>query len=126
MVKKSTDGLIAEPQPNNLNISKLIVNLANDYVRLGKCDRRKAMRVLKKFLLGKASSVSYWDRWSKDDMKCCYLQLQPISKKMANDFRRWAAELLKAERNNKLALICLIDDLEVRTWIEDPESGLYG
>jgi hypothetical protein len=39
---------------------------------------------------------------------------------MANDFRRWAAELLEAGRNNKLALKCLMDELEVRTWIEEP------
>ena len=29
-------------------------------------------------------------------MKRCYLQLQPISQKMANHLRCWASELLKA------------------------------
>jgi hypothetical protein len=78
------------------------------------------MRLLEQFTFGKTSTTSYWDRWSKDDMKCCYLQLHPISQKMANDLRRWASELLKAGRNNKFALKCLMDELVVRKWIEEP------
>ena len=78
------------------------------------------MRLLEQFTFGKTSTASYWDRWSKDDMKSCYLQLQPISQKMANDLRRWASELLKAGRNNKLALKCLMDELVCRGWIGEP------
>ncbi len=120
MAKAYSDGLVTGPQPSDFEIRKLIVNLGNAYVRLAARDRRKVMRLLEQFAFGKASSVSYWDRWSKDEMKRCFVQMKPISPKMANDFRRWAAELLEAGRNNKLALKCLMDELEVRTWMEEP------
>lgn len=116
----------AGTQPDDFKLRKLVVNLGNAYVRLAARDRRKVMRLFEQIAFGKASSASYWDRWSKDDMKTCYLQLQPISQKFANYMRRWAAQHLKTGGNNKLALKCLMDELECRTWIEDPESGLYG
>ena len=78
------------------------------------------MVALKKFAFGKAKSALYRDLWSKDDAKNCYLVLKAISPKMANDFRSWASELLKAGGNNKLALKCLMDELVIRTWIEEP------
>ena len=120
MEKTCGDGLVAGPQPNDFEIRKLVVNLGNAYVRLAARDRLKVMRALKQFAFGKNSSASYWDRWSEDEMKRCFLQMKPISPKMANDFRRWAAEHLEAGRNNKLVLKCLMDELEVRTWIEEP------
>jgi hypothetical protein len=98
----------------------LTVNLGNAYVRLAPCDRRKVMRLLKQLAFGKADSASYWDLWSKDGAKTCYLLLKPISTKMANDFRRWTSERLKTGLNNKLVLKCLMDELVVRTWIEEP------
>ncbi len=51
---------------------------------------------------------------SNDPLSLYYLQLQPISQKMANDLRRWASSPLKARRNNKLALKCLMDELVCR------------
>lgn len=110
------DGL----QPDDFKLRKLVANLGNAYVRLAAKDRQKVMRLIEKFTFGNASSVSYWDRWSKDEMTRCFLQMKPVSAKIANDFRRWANELLKAGRNYKLALKCLMDELQVRTWIEEP------
>ena len=78
------------------------------------------MRALEQFTFGKAKEASYWDRWSKEDAKSCVFQLKPISSKMATDLRRWASKLLKIGCNNKLALKCLMDELTVRTWIEEP------
>jgi hypothetical protein len=120
MNQTNSNGLVVGPQPGDFELRKLIVNLGNAYVRLAARDRQKVIRALKQFAFGKASSAFYWDRWSKDDAKCCHLLLKPISPKMANGFRRWAAELLESGRNNKLELKCLMDELEVRTWIEEP------
>ncbi len=126
MAKIGSVGLVPGLQPNEFEIRKLTVKLGNSFVRLTAAERRKVMRALKQFTFGKASSVSEQDLWSKDDAKTCYLLLKPISPKMANDFRRWTSEHLKTGRNNKLALFCLKDTLEIRTWIEDPESGFKG
>jgi hypothetical protein len=120
MGKALSEGPVQGLQPEGLKLRKLKVNLGNAYVRLTAADRRKVMRLLEQFTFGKASTASYWDRWSKDDAKSCCLQLQPISQKMANDLRRWASELLKTGGNDKLALKCLMDELIVRTWIEEP------
>jgi hypothetical protein len=120
MKKAFNEGPVAGPQPVDFELRKLVVNIANTYVRLTAKDRRKVMRLLEQFTFGKASSASYWDRWSTDDMKHCYLQLQPISQTMANYWRRWASELLEAGRNNKLAMKCLMDELVCRRWIEEP------
>ena len=120
MAKAYSHGPVTGPQPSDFELRKMIVNLGNAYVRLAPRDRQKVMRALKQFAFGKASSAFYWDRWTKDDAKCCYLLLKPISPKMANGFRRWAAALLESGRNNKLELKCLMDELEVRTWIEEP------
>jgi hypothetical protein len=120
MYKKNNSDRDAGLQPDDFKLRKVLVNLGNAYVRLAARDRRKVMRLLEQLAFGKASSVSYWDRWSKEDMKRCYLQLQPISQKMANDLRRWASEHLKAGRNNKLTLKCLMDELVRRVWMEEP------
>jgi hypothetical protein len=119
MEKALSEGPVQGP-PDGFKLRKLIVNLGNAYVRLAPRDRRKVMQFLERFAFGKASSALYRDRWSKDEAKCCCLQVQPISKKMANDLRRWASELLKTGGNNKFALKCLMDELIVRTWIEEP------
>ena len=124
MKKTNSEGPVAWPQPDNIKLRKLEVRLGNLHVRQTKRNRLTVMRALKQVTFGKASSVSYWDRWSKDEMKRCFLQLQPVSEEMANDFRCWAFELLKTGSNNKLMLKCLMDELEVRTWMEDPKSGL--
>ncbi len=120
MDQTSSDGAVAEPQPDDFKLRKLRVNLGNAYVRLAVRDRQKVMRLLEQFAFGKASTASYWDLWSKNDAKSCYLLLKPISPKMANDLRRWASELLKTGGNDKLALKCLMDELIIRTWIEEP------
>jgi hypothetical protein len=120
MEKAMSEGLVAGPQPDDFKLRKLLVNLGNAYVRLTARDRRKVMHLLKQLAFGKASSASYWDLWSKDDAKSCYLLLKPISPKMASDLRRWTSGLLKTGGNNKLALKCLMDELTVRTWIEEP------
>ena len=120
------DGSVAEPQPDEFKLRKLRVNLGNAFVRLAARDRLKVMRSLNQFTFGKTGTVSYRDPWSKDDMKCCYLQLQPISQKMANDFRRWASMHLKAKHNNRLALKSFIEELAVRSWIEEPKTYVDG
>ena len=119
MKKTLDDGRVFGLPLDNFKLRKLVVSLGNTYVRRRTADRRKVMRALKQFAFGKAKEVSYWDRWSKEDAKRCYLLLKPISPKMANDVRRWASELLKTGNNNKLALKCLMDELEIRTWIEE-------
>jgi len=120
MEKTYGEESVAVMLPDNLKLRKLVVNLGNAYVRLAPRDRRRVMRALEQFAFGKTNTASYWDLWSKDDAKSCYLLLKPISPKMANDLRRWASELLKTGGNDKLALKCLMDELEVRTWIEEP------
>jgi hypothetical protein len=126
MKKTNSEGAGAAPQLDDFKIHKFLVNLSNAHVRLTAANRRKVMRLLQEFAFGNASSVSYWDRWSKDEMKRCFLRMKPISPKMASGFRRWAAQHLEAGRNEKLALKILMDELEIRTWIEDPESGVDG
>lgn len=120
MAKIGSAGLVPGPQPNDFEIRKLTVKLGNAFVRLTAAKRRKVIRAFKEFAFGNARSVSYWDRWSEDEMKRCFLQLQPISPKIANGFRRWAVKHLETGRNNKLVLKCLMDELEVRTWSEEP------
>ena len=104
MAKACSDGLIAGPQPNDFEYRKLMVNLGNTYVRLTAGDRRKVMRALEQFAFGKAKEASYWDRWSKEDVKSCVLQVKLISPKMANDLRRWASELLKTGAQQQVGL----------------------
>jgi hypothetical protein len=119
MKKANGDGPAAGQQPDDLERRKLVVNLGNIFVRLPPAKRRKAITLLERFTFGKASSVSYWDRWTKEGSQSCYLRLKLISPKMADYFRRWASEPLKAGGNIKLALKCLVDDLTIRTWIEE-------
>ena len=120
MEETYSEGPVSEPQPDEIKVRKLKVTLGNAYVRLAARDRQKVMRTFKQFAFGTKSSVSYWDPWSKDEMKRCYLQLKPISQKMANDLRRWASELLKVGWNNRLALKSLMDELDCRRSIEEP------
>ena len=124
MAETYGNGLLEGPQPDEFELRKLSVTLGNAFVRLAARDRQKVMRALEQFLFGKNNSAAYWDLWSKVEMKVCCMQLKPISQKMANDLRRWASMHLKVGRNNRLALKCLIDELVVRTWIEEPESAL--
>jgi hypothetical protein len=93
-----------------------VVNLVNEYLRLTAPDRRKVMRLLDKFFLGQADTLPTWDPWSKDDMQACYLQLQTISQRVSNDFRRWASGLFKAGRNYRFAVGLLKDELQEREW----------
>ncbi len=101
------------PPPDDLKLHKLMVKLGDAYERLAERDRRKVMRLLDQITFGKASSGSYWELWSKDDMQALYLKLKPISQKMANDFRLFASVLLKTGRNDKLALRWLMDELDL-------------
>ena len=109
-----------------LELRKVEAHLGNSFVRLTAADRKKVLRAFRQFAFGKNSSVAYWDLWSKDEMKTCCLQLKPISQEMANDLRRWASEHLKVGHNNCLALKCLMEELVIRVWIEEPESDFEG
>ena len=120
MTKTSRVGQLAAQLPNDFKIHKLLVSLGNTYVRRTAADRRKVMRALNKFAFGKSNSVFLCDLWSEDDAKSCYLELKAISPKMANDFRSWAAELLRVGHNRMGALKRLEDTLVVRTWMEEP------
>jgi hypothetical protein len=120
MAKTHSNGLLAGPQPDEFELRKLRVTLGNAFVRLAVRDRQKVMRALEQFTFGNNDSAAERDLWSKEEMKTCYLQLKPISQKMANYLRRWASEHLKMGHNNRLALKSLIDELVVRTWIEEP------
>jgi hypothetical protein len=75
MKKIKSEGSVAGTQPDYFKLRKLFAKLGNTYVRLSARDRRKVMRLLERLTFGKASSVSYWGRWSKDDMQGCCLQL---------------------------------------------------
>jgi hypothetical protein len=114
----------AGPQPDYLELRKLVVNLINEYLRLTEPDRRKVTGLLDKFFLGQADTLPTWDHWSEDDMQACCLQLQPISRRMANDFRRWASELLKTGRNNRFEVGLLKDELQERGWTGITSVGL--
>ena len=120
MEKASSEEPVQGPPPDGLKLRKLMVNLGNAFVRLTAADLRKVMRLIQHFAFGKNRTVSYWEHWSNDGLKFCCLQMKPISPKMANDFRRWAAELLRTGGNNNLALKCLMDELVCRRWLEEP------
>jgi hypothetical protein len=119
MVQTHSEGPVSVPQPDKFKLRKLQVALGNTYVRLAARDRHKVMRSLKQFAFPTGSGADYSDPWSKDEMNDCHLQLKPISQKMANDLRRWASELLKAGWNYRLALQCLMDELDGRRSIEE-------
>ena len=120
MTKTSGVGPLVVQLLVDFKIHKLLVRLGNAYRRLTTADRRKVMRALKKFAVGKAKPVFLHNLWSKDDAKSCYLVLKAISPKMANDFRSWAAELLRVGRNHEGEFQRLEDTLVVRTWFEEP------
>jgi hypothetical protein len=107
---------VAGSQRNYFKLRKSLVNLGDEYRRLAPCDRRPVMRILEQFS-GNIEEATYWDRWSMEEAKSCFLKLKPISPKMANDLRRWASELLKTGGNDKLALKNLMLELTMRTWI---------
>jgi hypothetical protein len=120
MENEFNEGPVQRPLPDYLKFHQVIINLAKGYLGLEVSDRQNVMHALEQFAFGEAKTASYWDVWSKDDVERCYLQLQPISQEMANDFRYWAAAVLSVGRNNKLALKCLMDELVIRTWIDEP------
>ena len=122
MGKTHVEKLNAGQKLDALELRNLEAHIGNSFVRLSAVDRKRAMRALGEFVFGNNCSFAYWDLWSKAEMKTCYLRLKPISQEMANDLRRWASEHLEAGHNNRLALKCLIDELVVRHWIEEPES----
>jgi replication-associated recombination protein RarA len=120
MHQTSNQSRAAEPQVDTIKLREVKVNLGNVFVRLAAGDRRKVLRLLEQLVYKKTGTTSYRDRWSKDDMRACYLKLRAISQKMANGFRRFASMLLKAGHNNCLAMKCLVDELVWRRWIEKP------
>jgi len=126
MKKPNSEVAGAAPQLDDFKIRKVEVNLGNAFVRLAAKDRRKVLALLKRHGYGKTGTISNWDRWSKDDMKCCYQQLQPISQKMANDLRRWASLHLKTERKYRFAIISLAEGFECRRWMEEPSFYIHG
>ena len=84
------------------------------------------MRFLERLVYNKTNNItSYRDSRTKVDLQDCYMELRPISPKLATCFRRLATMLLKAGHNNCLAMKAVVDELEVRTWIEDPKSDFY-
>jgi cellobiose phosphorylase len=93
-------------------------NFCIAYVRLPARERRKVLRLLQRLAYRKTGTNSYWDRWTTDDMRACYLKLQPISQKLANGWRRWASPHLKAGLNYRLAMIVLVDSMVCQMWIE--------
>jgi len=88
-------------------------------MRLAAPDRQRVMQLMEQFAFGDTTTASYRVTRSKDDINCCYLQLQPISQEIANDFRRCASELLKVEHNYRLALRSRIAELVRRARAEE-------
>ena len=80
-------------------------------MRLAAPDRQRVKDLLEQFTFGDITTGSYRGTRSKDDIKCCYLQLQSFSPKIADDFRRWAPDLLKAEHNYRLAAMSYIAEM---------------
>lgn len=122
MSKAFNGGPIAKPQPDDLKLRKLVVKLGNAYVGLSTQDRRKVLRLLERVIFGEKTAVSFWDRWSQEDMRACYTQLQPISQKIAKVWHRWASEHLKTGHNICLVVRCLMDELICRMWREEAQS----
>jgi hypothetical protein len=119
MNQTQNQGSDAGPQLDTIKVKKIVVNMGNTYVRLAARDRRKVKRLIEKVIFKKADSAYYWDRWTKEEMQACYMQLLPISQKMANGWRRWASAHLKAGENYCLSINVLMDTLICRRWIEE-------
>jgi hypothetical protein len=119
MHKAKNSDRAAGPQPDVFKLRRLGVKFGNACMRVATPDRRKVMRlaapdrqrvkqILEQFTFGNITTGSNRGTRSKDDIKRCYLQLHSISPKIANDFRRWAADLLKAEHDYRLAAMSYI------------------
>ena len=130
MAKAHSDGLVTGRQPDDFKFRELSVKLDKALMRVATPDRRRVMRLsalnrkwvkrlLEQFTFRKTSTGSYRAPRNKDDIKCCYLQLQPISQKITDDFRRWAYELLKAEHDYRLAVKSRIAELVRRARAEE-------
>jgi cellobiose phosphorylase len=117
MNQTQNQGWLAEMQLI-LKRQKANDNFCNAYVRLPAPERRNVLRLLRRLAYRKTGTNSYWDRWTTDDMRACYLKLQPISQKLANGWRRWASPHLKAGLNYRLAMIVLVDSMVCQMWIE--------
>lgn len=118
MNQTQNQGWDVGPQLDTLKVDKIVANLGNIYVRLAARDRRKVMRLLEQ-VIDKNTGTYDWDRWTEDEERACYLQLQPISQKMANGWRRWASAHLKAGQNYLCAIRFLVGTLTWRRWIEE-------
>lgn len=111
MKKTNGEGPVAALRPIELRLRRLVIKLGKAYVRLAEPDRQRVMRLTEEFSSGKTSTASHRYPWSKADIERCYLQLQPISQKMANDFRRWASEYRETEHQFRLAFRVRIAEL---------------
>ena len=123
MNQKQNEAGYAAMQLATLKRQIAVDNFCNSYARLATPERRKVKRILQRLLYRKtgsysSGSYSYWDRWTKDDMRECDLRLRRISPRMANLWRRWAFPWLKAGLNNLLVLLVLVDSLDCRMWEE--------
>ena len=111
MKKTNGKGPLAVLGPIELRLDRLLGKLVKAYGRLAEPDRQRVKRLTFEFSSGKTSTASRHHAWTKADIKRCYLQLQPISQKMANDFRLWASEYRETEHQFRLAFGSLIADL---------------
>lgn len=105
-----------------LQRQEAVDNFCETYLRLATPDRRKVLRLLERLAYRKAGTNSYFDRWTTDDMRSCYLQFQRISQEVAKRWRRWASVHSKAGLNNRLVIICLVDTLVCQMWIEESSA----
>ena len=122
-MEKTYEERVAEAQLATLKRQIAVDNFCNAYARLATSERRKVKYIIERLLYRKtgsysSGSYSYWDRWTKDDMRECDLRLRRISPRMANLWRRWAVPWLKVGHNNLLVLLVLVDSLDCRMWEE--------
>ncbi len=123
MAKTCSYGPVAALRPIELRLNRLLRTLTKTYSRLAEPDRQRAKRLTAEFIFGKSSTPSHRYPWSKADIERCCLQLQPISQKLANEFRCWASEYRETEHQFRLAFGSLIADLKERTLMRMANGG---
>ncbi len=97
-------------RPIELKLRRLVSKLARACVRLAEPDKQMAVHLLVEFCSRK-TRASHRYAWLKADIERCYLQLQPISQKIANDFRSWASQYRETEYQFRLAYRSRIAEL---------------
>ncbi len=119
MAKICSDGPVAALRSMALRLDRLVVKLGEANVRLAEPDRQRVVILIDEFCSGKTSTASPRYCWSKAEIERCYLQLQPISQEMANDFRSWASEYREAEHQCNLLFRSRIAELVRRSPSEE-------